>query len=84
MNSSTPTNNPITDSPKVRHETKRGAKRRPEQRIRRAERPQPGANRDAINQVHERLHQELAADAVRRVVEGLGGDGEVAMAHPNR
>ena len=56
------------------------AKRSPEQWIRRADRPQPSANRDAIHHVDERLHQELAADAVRCFVEGLGGDGEVAMA----
>src|SRR6478735_5906914 len=46
----------------------------------RAERPQAYADRDAIYRVHQRLHQELPADALRRFVEGLGGDGEVAMA----
>ena len=70
------------DRPDVGDEAQRGAGGAPEQRIRHPEHPQPDGTDRAVDGIDQRLQQQLPADPPARLVEGLGGDGEVTV--PNQ
>ena len=65
--------------PDVRDESQRRAERRPDQRVRHAEEVEPDAGGDAVDEIDQRLHQQLPADAGSRLVERLRRDRQLAV-----
>ena len=65
--------------PHVRNEPQRRTEHAPHQRIGHAQEEQPESHGDAVDAVHQRLHQQLPADARSRLVERLGGHGQPAV-----
>ena len=55
------------------------AQRGQEQRVRHGEEVEPDAGGNAVHQIDKRLHQQLSADAGRRLVKRLCGDGQLAV-----
>ena len=65
--------------PDVRDESERRTQGRPHPRVRHAEEVKPDADSDAIDQIDQRLHQQLPADAGSRLVERLRRDCQLAV-----
>ena len=63
----------------VRDESKRRTQRRPDQWVRDVEEVQSDEDRDAVQQTHKGLHQQLPADATSGLVECLRGRGELSL-----
>ena len=65
--------------PDVRDESQRRTERRPDQGVGHAEDVEPDADGDAVDQIDQRLHQQLPADAGSGLVKRLRGDGQLAV-----
>ena len=63
----------------VRDESKRRTQRRPDQWVRDVEEVQSDEDRDAVQQAHQGLHQQLPADATSGLVECLRSRGELSV-----
>ena len=64
----------------VWNEPSHSAQHGPDQRIWHAQEMQDDSGHDAINQIHQRLHQQLAADPAACLIERAGRDRELAVA----
>ena len=65
--------------PDVRDESERRSQRRPDQWVRHAEEVESCPGSDAVDQIDQRLHQQLPADAGSRLVKRLRRHGQLAV-----
>ena len=63
-----------------RHEAQDNREHAPEQRIGHADQPQADADRNAVGDVHEQLHQQVAAHPLRRITQRLRRPVQISAA----
>ena len=68
------------DRPDIGDEAQQAAEHAPEDRVRNSDQPEPDADRDRVGRVHDQLHQQIAPDPPRGIVERLCRARQVARA----